>query len=571
MTASLHDRSNGLGRIRRCRLVAGSIWRVALLIPLCAGCQSSNRVSDGAGASGLAPRFDGMGHHRRPVETRDTKARQYFDQGLVWAYAFNHDEAIRSFTEAARIDPEFAMAWWGIALCHGPHINNPVVPEDRAAAAWAALQKALVHKDKASPVNRALIEALTKRYADPQPEDRSPLDKAYAEAMTKVYAQYPEDTDVGTLYAEALMDLHPWDLWTQEKRPKGDALKILAVLEGVLEREPDHPGANHLYIHAVEPSAEPANAMASANRLCDLVPASGHLVHMPSHIYVLTGHWEKASEQNVKAIEADRAYRKRSPRQGFYRVYMTHNHHMLAFACMMEGRYKDALRAARELVADVPEDYKREQSAYIDPYLMVVTDVLTRFGKWEAVLAEPEPPTYLPITTAFWRFSRGVAYANLEQFDKADDERAKFREAVEKVPADALMAINRARDVLTIAGYVLDGEIAYRRGHLDGAVSDLRQAVVLEDQLLYMEPPEWILPVRHPLGAILLEAGKVDEAEEVYRADLKDWPENGWSLYGLAECLDRKKSDEAREVTQRFQKAWARSDTKIHASCLCAR
>ncbi len=538
-----------------------AVRHAATLLLVIAGCQ----------ASGRAPLFEGMGGHRRPVETTDAAEQKYFDQGLTWAYAFNHDEAIRSFNEAARIDPDLAMAWWGIALCNGPHINNPVVPDDRAAAAWSALQNALERKDRAEPVHRALIEALAQRYADPQPKNRAPLDAAYADAMARVYARYPDDTDVGTLYAEALMDLHPWDLWTNDGAPKGDVLRILAVLEGVLERQPDHPGANHLYIHAVEPSSHPEKALAAADRLRGLVPASGHLVHMPSHIYVLTGRWAQASEQNEKAIRADRNYRKLSPRQGFYRVYMTHNHHMLAFASMMEGRFEAALRAARELVADVPEDYKREQSAYIDPYLMVVTDVLTRFGRWDDVLAEPEPPAYLSITTAFWRFSRGVARANLGEFDDADAERDKFREAVQNVPPDALMAINPAHDVLAVAAHVLDGEIAYRRGDLDDAITALSKAVELEDRLKYMEPPEWILPARHALGVVLLDAGRIDDAEKVYRDDLAAWPENGWSLYGLAQCLERKGSNEAAAAAKRFREAWARSDTKIHASCLCAR
>ncbi len=534
----------------------------ALLTCLIAGCHA-------AGPAG-PPLFQGMGPHHRKVETSSNLAAAYFDQGLTWAFAFNHDEAIRSFEEAARIDPGFAMAYWGIALCHGPHINNPVVTPERAQAAWTALQEALARRANASPVHQALIDALSHRYADPQPEDRSGLDRAYADAMGEVYRHYPEDTDVGTLYAEALMDLQPWDLWTRDGEPKGETSRILTVLENVIARQPDHPGAHHLYIHAVE-AAHPEKGLASAERLCDLVPASGHLVHMPSHIYVLTGRWEQASEQNVKAIAADRSYRHLSPRQGFYRVYMTHNHHMLAFASMMEGRYAVALKAARQLVADVPEDYKRNSAAYVDPYLMVVTDVLTRFGKWKEILQEPQPPAYLPITTAFWHFARGTAYANLNDFTRADAEREAFRAAVARVPEGALMAINPAHDLLEIAGLVLDGEIAYRRGDTDGAVASLRKAVALEDELKYMEPPEWILPVRHPLGAILLDAGRTGEAEAVYREDLEKWPDNGWSLYGLAQCLEARNSPEAVSADARFRRAWARSDTKIHASCLCAK
>jgi tetratricopeptide (TPR) repeat protein len=291
---------------------------------------------------------------------------------------------------------------------------------------------------------------------------------------------------------------------------------------------------------------------------------------MPSHIDVLTGRWALASDQNELAIKADQKYRAISPRQGFYRVYMSHNLHMLCFAAMMEGRSDLAIRTAREMVAGVPEDYAREQSALVDPYMMIVQDVQMRFGQWDEILKEPKPPAYLPITNAFWHFARGIAHAAKGQLEQADAERGAFDAAVGRVPKDATMAINSADHVLSIARRFLDGELAFRRGQIDQSVTELRAAVKLEDDLRYMEPPEWISPVRHTLGAVLLNAGRIEEAEKVYREDLANWPENGWSLFGIAKCLKaRGAAEEARVYEERFNKAWARSDLKIHASCLC--
>jgi tetratricopeptide (TPR) repeat protein len=516
------------------------------------------------------PLFNGMGDHHYAVTTSSPEAQQYFDQGLIWAYAFNHDEAIRSFTKATELDPQCALAWWGIALCNGPHINNPVLPEDRAEAAWTALQKALALRDRATAKERALIEALAKRYADPAPANRTALDQAYADAMAKVWETYGDDPNIGTLYAEAMMDLRPWDLWTQDQKPQPGTRRIVAVLEDVLRLDPSNPGANHLYIHAVEPSSQPGRATAAADRLRELVPGSGHLVHMPSHIYVLTGRWAEAGEQNERAIEADRAYRKLSPKQDFYRLYMAHNHHMLSFASMMEGRSEVAIRAAREVVESVPEDYLKREAALMDPYMGAVYDALKRFGRWDDILREPAPPAYLPITTAMWRLNRGVAYAAKGEVELAEREKAAFQAAAARVPGDAVMAINPAQDIMKIATHFLDGEIAYRRGDIDEAVDALRKAIALEDKLRYMEPPEWMQPVRHTLGAVLLSAGQHQEAEAVYREDLAKWPENGWSLYGLSRSLRLGGATaKADEVESRFRQVWARADSPIGSSCKC--
>lgn len=514
--------------------------------------------------------FDGLGNHRRSVTTSSPMAQQYFDQGLIWAFSFNHDEAIRSFTEAGRLDPGCAMAWWGVALCNGPHINNPIVDEAHAKAAWAALQQAQALKAGAGPTEQALIDALAQRYADPQPADRRPLDQAYADAMRSVWHANRGDADIGVLYAEALMDLQPWDLWTPDDQPKGNTPEILATLEEVLAMAPNHPGACHLYIHACEAGPNPAAALPAANRLRTLVPASGHMTHMPSHIDIRVGDWALAADQNERAIAAARAYRKRSPQQGFYRIYMAHNHHFFAFACMMEGRFEAGMQAAREQVASVPVEFAEQNPVLIDPFMMAPLDVLLRFGKWDEILREPAPPTYLKTTTSIWRLARGIAYAAKGDVASAEREQVAFRDAVERVAPDTLLMINKARHMLEIADHMLTGEIHIARGRLDDAAAAFRAGIALEDKLLYMEPPEWMHPLRHPLGAVLLAAGRPAEAEQVYRDDLKYWPENGWSLHGLATCLRaRGATTEAADVEARFAKIWSRADTKIDSSCLC--
>lgn len=548
------------------------IWATLASAGVLLGCQAIP-LDEHADAT---PLFEGMGPHTRKVTTSDPMAQRYFDQGLTWAFAFNHDEAIRSFEAALRHDPACAMAYWGIALSHGPHINNPAMDEARSKAAWEALKKAEALKDQASPVERALIEALAARYADPSagtlplsPEERAPLDRAYADAMAKVWRAYPDDDDVGTLYAEALMDLLPWDLWSLEGEPRPETPEVLRTLERVLSLNPDHPGANHLYIHVCEASPHPEKAMAAADRLRTLVPASGHLVHMPGHIDVRVGRWAQAAEQNRQAIKIDREYRKISPKQGFYNIYMAHDHQFLSWACMMLGRSEESIAAARDMVRSVPMSFIEESAAAIDGYMHIEIEALQRFGKWDELLAMPAPPKVLPITTAFWRYARGTALAAKGKIEEARREQALFREAVKAVPKGAIMAINDAHETLAIAEHFLEGEIAYRNGDLERAISELRKAVEIEDRQRYMEPPDWLWPARHTLGAFLMEAGRYSEAEAVYREDLKRWPENGWSLYGLAECLKKRNAPEAAEVEARFKKVWAGADIDLGATCLC--
>ncbi|MCC6679167.1 MAG: hypothetical protein IT436_18735 [Phycisphaerales bacterium] len=514
--------------------------------------------------------FDGMGAHRRKVTTTSAEAQRYFDQGLTWSYAFNHDEAIRSFKRAAELDPGCAMAWWGVSLCNGPHINNPAMDEARSREAWDAVQKAVSLSAGGTPQEKALIGALTHRYAAEAPKDRAPLDAAYAAAMRGVWDQFPSDDDIGTLFAESMMDLRPWDLWKKDGTPQPGTEEIVLTLERVLAMNPKNPGANHLYIHTMEASPQPQKAMAAADRLRTMVPAAGHLVHMPAHIDVRVGNWEQASVANERAIAADAKYRKLSPRQGFYRLYMAHNHHFLAFASMMEGRREAAMRAADEMIAGVPDEALAHSPAMLDPYMSIRYDVMKRFGMWDEMLAEPAPPTVLPITTAMWRYTRAVAFAAKHDVRQAREEQQRFNDAVRAVPKDALMAINPAHTVLDIAARSLEAEIDIAEGRSEEAITELKQAVVIEDGLRYMEPPDWIQPVRHTLGAVLVSQQRYSEAEAVYREDLRIWPDNAWSLLGLKQCAEAQgRAAEVAALSPRVQRAWARADIHPGTTCLC--
>lgn len=539
-----------------------------------AGCEGQARRAEAGDSPRAAEQparlFSGLGSHTRAVTTSSREAQRYFDQGLTWAYAFNHDEAIRSFGRAAELDPTCAMAYWGIALCHGPHINNPVMDEARSKAAWEAVQKAVTLSAACTPQERALIEALTHRYSADARAERPALDAAYARAMKGVWEQFPQDDDIGTLYAESMMDLRPWDLWRKDGTPQPGTTEVVATLERVLVLNPNHPGANHLYIHTMEASPTPEKAVAAADRLRTAVPAAGHLVHMPAHIDVRVGNWAMASVANERAIEADARYRKLSPNQGFYRLYMAHNHHFLAFASMMEGRKAAAMKAADEMIAGVPPEAIEHSAAMLDPYMAIRYDVMKRFGMWDELLREPAPPAPLVITTAMWRYTRAVALAAKHDVPGARAEQARFRAAVAAVPADALMAINPAHTVLKIAELNLEAEIELAEARPDEAIDHLREAVKLEDSLRYMEPPDWIQPNRHTLGAVLVSQGRAAEAEQVYRDDLKAWPDNAWSLLGLRECARAQgRADEASALSGRVDKAWARADIRPATTCLC--
>ncbi len=513
--------------------------------------------------------FEGMGGHKRTITTSAEETQQFFDQGLTWAYGFNHDEAIRFFLAAARKDPDCPMVWWGIAYCEGPNYNSPITPE-RSKAAWYAMQNALARIDKASDRERALIEALATRYAMPAPQDRSDLDRAYAEAMERVWNRYPADTDIGTWYAESLMMLRPWKLYTTEGVPEPDTEKIVETLEAVLKLQPDHPGANHLYVHAMEPSNTPQRAIPAANALDDLVPASGHLLHMPSHIYVRTGHWDKAVEQNQKAIAADNDYLKKSPQQGMQIVYMIHNSHMMAYAAMMCGREQVAMQAARRMWTQTPDEILNQFGPFLDRWMCSVYDVQKRFGRWDAILAEPPPPESLPLTQAIWRAHRAIAYAAKKDFPNAEKEYTSFRQAREAIPAELLEAMEMDERFLQVSDLFIRGEIALQQKQWNKAIEFLNQAAEIESTLSYGEPPQWLQPIRHTLGAVYIATGNFVEAEKCYREDLEKWPDNGWSLFGLRQALQGQgKTEQAEVVQQRFKKVWSKAEEPIDTSCKC--
>ena len=549
-----------------------------LLLGLAFGCSSPAKdhearpVSEGATATDVAagPRlFENLGRWRRTVTTRSPEAQRWFDQGLALTFGFNHDEAIRSYREAARIDPSCAMAFWGIAYCLGPHINNPVMSEEKRAGAWEAVEKAVAAAPGATAVEQALIGALARRYSADLAADRGPLDQAYAAAMREVWKSYPKDPDVGTLFAESLMDLHPWDLWTHDGKAKEDTPEIVETLETVLALAPDHPGANHFYIHTVEASPWPVRGVAAADRLTTLVPGSGHLVHMPAHIYIRVGRYADASRANEQAMEVDRAYRALSPHQEFYRVYMSHNPHFLGFSSMMEGREKSAMAAARALLADIPPEFAKA-NPFMDAFFPIEMGVHMRFGRWEEILKTPEPPEHLPMTRAYRHFARGSALAALGRVEEAERELLALREGAARLPDDATWANNKAKSVLGIGAKVLEGEIAAREGRFEEAAGVLREAATLEDALTYDEPPDWMQPVRHTLGAVLLRAGLPADAEAVYREDLVRFPDNGWSLFGLKRALElRGAAEEAAAVAQKFARAWERADVKLDTTCFC--
>lgn len=516
------------------------------------------------------PLYSGLGDFARKITTTSPDAQRYFNQGLCFLFAFNHDEAIRAFEQAAKLDPDCPLAWWGIALANGPHINNPIVTPERATAAWKALSKARETAAKGSADEQQLISALDKRYADPQPEDRKPLDEAYAAAMREAFRKFPDDADIGALFAESMMDLRPWDLWTDDGQPQPGTEEIVATIETVLAKSPNHPLAIHLYIHAVEASPHPEKADAPADRLRSLQPGLGHLVHMPSHLDVRQGRWTQSIAANQKAIAADRRYREQSPEQGFYHVYMAHNHHMLAYSAMMCGQSQLAINAIKDMAAGIPSKWLQENAAVADGFTAMPLEVLVRFGRWDEVLAAPEPPDYLPIARALRHVARGIAHAAQGNVRDARQDQTAFLAACKSVPEGAAFGNNTAENLLAIAAHLLAGEILYRDGQVDAALTELRAAVTIEDTLRYSEPPDWIHPIRHALGATLLKERRAAEAEKVYRDDLQRQPNNGWSLFGLAQSLHlQNKHAEAAQFDARFAEVWKDADIKITSSCYC--
>ena len=511
---------------------------------------------------------DGLAGWSHPISSKNELAQRYFDQGLTLAYAFNHAAAEASFREAARLDPACAMCFWGAALVAGPNINAPMA-EEAIASAWRDLEAARALA--ASPAERDYIAALARRYAEKPPADRAPLDLAYAEAMRELAAKYPDDADAATLLAEALMDLHPWDFWQASGEPQAWTGEILGMLEKVLGRWPDRPGANHLYIHAVEASRDPGRATAAADRLRELVPAAGHLVHMPAHIYQRVGRYADSAAANRRAIAADVAAGSPGCHGTLYQLaYVPHNYHFLWAALIQQGASQEALTAAREMVALVDPAAMREPGlGALQLYFSIPDLTRVRFGRWADLTSAKEPAADLPLARAIHHFARGLALVRSGELAAAETENGKLAALaldplLEKI---TIWEINRADQLANIAAQLLSGEIALARLDSDKALRHLERAVELEDALRYDEPPTWPLASRHYLGAALLAAGRPAEAEAVYRQDLERQPDNGWSLFGLATSLERQeKKQAAQEVQTRLAKAFAAADFEIAGS-----
>ena len=511
-------------------------------------------------AAAPPPLYTDLGTHHKAVGTRVPVAQQYFDQGLRLVYGFNHAEAIRSFTRATELDSTCAMCWWGIAYAYGPHVNAGM---DSASGvkAYQAAQKALSQSRNGSPSEQAYARAISARYTAVPPANRAKLDSAYARAMAEIARKYPDDLDAGALYAESLMDLRPWNYWTPEGKPYPGTEKIVRQLERVIARTPEHPAACHYYIHAVE-AVNPQKAVPCAERLARLMPGVGHMVHMPAHIYIRVGRYKEAAASNVHAIHTDETFIEgQKPTTVYSLAYYPHNIHFLAFASTMSGQSAQALKAARTLKGKVNLDVARQVPMLQEmvPYYVLT---LTTFGRWDDVLAEPLPPADIRAPLAMAYYARGVAYAAKGKSAEAQMALDTVKAIDAATPADAL-----EKTPISIAPHALMGEIATRSGKLDEGIGHFREAIKIEDAGLYFEPPKWYYPIRESLGAALLKAGKPAEAEAVYREDLKRFPENGWSLFGLATALRAQgKSAEAAVVDQRFSKAWSAADIKLAAS-----
>lgn len=514
---------------------------------------------------------EGLGRHHFPISSNGGMAQRYFDQGLILSFGFNHAEAARSFRESQRRDPNCAMCFWGEALVLGPNINAPmdplVVPQ-----AFAALEKAVALKDHATEKEAALIQALAMRYSNEVMPDRSPLDVAYAEAMRAVAQQFPDDPTIGALLAEALMDLHPWDFWSRGGEPKPWTPEVVSKLESVLDQSASHPLANHLYIHIMEASPNPEKALPSAERLPALVPGSGHLVHMPAHIYIRVGRYRDAVLANQHAVKVDEHYLNHAHEESLYTAaYVPHNSHFLWAAAIKLGQQQLAMQAALETAASVKPEMMRAPGigGTMQHFWTIPLYTKIAFGQWSNILAEPAPPVDLRYPTAIWHYARGLALVRQGKLEAAQQESMKLTE-IARDPAVAKLTVfdlNNIVDILAIAEAVLEGEMAAGHGNYEEAVRQLQRAVELEDGLNYTEPKDWYLPSRQVLGAVLLDAGKAVEAERTFREDLQDHPQNGWALFGLEQSLRAQgKTDEAESALQSFRQVWSDADVTLTAA-----
>jgi tetratricopeptide (TPR) repeat protein len=500
----------------------------------------------------------GLGDLHHPVSTSNPQAQQFFDQGLRLIYAFNHDEAARSFQRAADLDPKLAIADWGVAEAVGPNYNDPA-SDDRFMAAHQAIQKAVNLAGNASPAEQAYIQAMALRFpADPK-ADRRQAAEAYHDAMREVMKKFPDDLDAATLFAESGMDLHPWGLWHHDGSPEAGTEEIIAALESVIKRDPNHMGAVHYYIHAVEASPSPERALAGANKLAAMAPAAGHLVHMPAHVYIRTGDYASAVKTNQEAADVDRAYIKASGAQGLYpMMYYSHNLHFIAMCSAMNGDYAEAQKNAAMLAAHVGPHVK--DMAPLEGFMTIPIAVNVRFHKWDEILKMPQPDPAMKTTTVFWHFARGMALASTGKISDAETEHKAVAEAQANTPEDVVFAMpvnNKAKDVLAIARDVLGAKIALAKKDNAGAIALLQKAVAVQDSLKYSEPEDWFFPVRESLGAALLMNGDAAGAEKIFREDLDTHPRNPRSLFGLEQALKAQKRDyDAGFIQKQFQASW---------------
>jgi tetratricopeptide (TPR) repeat protein len=535
--------------------------RISLLLALLFCCSLAGAQQSGSPVTLM----NGLGDLHHAVFTRNPEAQKFFDQGLRLVYAFNHDEAARSFQHAAELDSTMAMAYWGIAEAVGPNYNDPG-NEPRRKQAYEAIQKAKQLSANSPANERAYIDALAQRYSNDPHADLRQLAVNYADAMREVAKKYPDDLDASVLFAESLMNLHPWGLWKTDGTPQENTPEIVSVLESVLRRDPNHLGAVHYYIHAVEASTNPDRALSEANRLASLAPGAGHIVHMPAHVYIRTGYYEDAIQTNEKAAAADRAYLQASGAQGIYpMMYYSHNLHFIAISAGMTGQYDEARKAADQLADNVRPHVKEVPP--LEAFLAIPIAVQVRFHRWKDILQMPQPDASMNTVTSFWHFARGLAFANTGKLDQAEAEHKALAGIEAATPADAIFSMpfnNKSRSILRIADDVLAARIACARKDNATEVRALRDAVATQDSLNYGEPPDWFFPVRESLGAALLEGGQAQEAEKVFRADLEQNPRNPRSLFGLQATLKSQgRTYDADMVEHQFQDAWKHADMKL--------
>ena len=520
--------------------------------------------------AGQAPLFTNIGTHNFSITTDSDLAQKYFNQGVIFAYGFNHEEAFRSFKEVARLDTNCAMAYWGMAYVLGPNINLPM-DAGVVHTAYEAVQKAITLLDDETQKEKDFVMALSKRYMKEPPKDRTSLDSAYFLAMRELHQKYPDDPDAAAMFAESIMDLHPWDYWLKDGTPQPWTDELLTTLEKVMQENPDHHGANHLYIHAVEASKNPARGLPSADKLRFLAPGAGHLVHMPSHIYIRVGNYREGTLANQRAVQSDEAYINQCNQQGFYPIsYYPHNYHFLFATSTLEGNSKTAIDAALKASQKPPDSllevcgYKTLQHFVVTPLYAYVT-----FGKWDEILNYSQPADSRPYSKAVWHYARGMAFVaknNLPDAEKELKEIEKLR-TNKDVEELIIWEINSAGILIKIAYEVLSGEIAAKNKNYNASITHLTKAVELEYTLRYDEPPTWFYPCSQNLGAVLIEAGKYAEAEKVYLKNLEDVPENGWSLFGLHQSvLKQNRIDEAVEIQNRFNEAWKNADVTLTSS-----